>query len=209
MPNIVVLASGNGSNFEAIARAFQGTDIKVAMLISNRENAYVLQRAKNLGIPYRVIKGKDKFKTLYEIVSLENPDLIVLAGFMRILPPWFVGKHRYKIVNIHPSLLPAFPGKDAIRQAYDYGVKVTGITIHFVDEGVDTGPIIFQYPLLIDSGWNLDTLEEHIHRLEHRYYPCVICLLLHSPYQINGRKVLVQGEGDACEYICGGKGKGY
>ncbi len=200
--NIVVLASGSGSNFEAIVRQTRlyFTDITVSMLITDKKNAFAIKRAEYLGIPYTLLPKHHRFRVLDEIIDAVKPHLIVLAGFMRIIPRWFVEKHFGKIVNIHPSLLPSFPGMHAIRQAYDYGVRVTGITIHFVDSGVDTGPIIFQYPLMVNPEWDIEKLEEYIHRLEHRFYTPVINGLLHCPYEIRGRKVIfTDNRGDACD----------
>ncbi|ABR30257.1 phosphoribosylglycinamide formyltransferase [Thermosipho melanesiensis] len=177
LPNIVILASGNGSNFETIVKATKNgiLNANILMLITNKK-CFAEERAKCLNIPITRL-GKNWSKDLYDLLKKLNPDLVVLAGFMKILPPNIVNS--FKIINIHPSLLPAFPGKDAIKQAYDYGVKVTGITIHYVDEGVDTGPIIFQKALEID-GLTLDEIETNIHKLEHEYYPKVIQKILNS-----------------------------
>jgi phosphoribosylglycinamide formyltransferase-1 len=186
MKRIVILASGNGSNFEAIVRAINknGWPLRVEALITDNPKAGAVRRAKRLRVPFEIFDYKifpDKLsfnKALHERLTELNPDLIVLAGYMRILPPFIVERFRGKIVNIHPALLPAFPGLDAIGRAYRAGCKVTGITIHFVDEGIDSGPIIEQVALRIRDGETLESLEKRIHRLEHNTYPFVIKKLL-------------------------------
>ncbi len=186
MKSIVILASGNGSNFEAIVRKIVKNNwpIKVKALITDNPLAYAIKRARRLKVPtiildYKSFKSKKDYnKTLLEKLEDLKPDLIVLAGYMRILPPFIVERFRYRIINIHPALLPAFPGLNAIERAYRAGCKITGITIHYVDEGVDTGPIIEQAALRIRKGESLEELERRIHRLEHKYYPEVIRRLL-------------------------------
>ncbi|MEO0258185.1 MAG: phosphoribosylglycinamide formyltransferase [candidate division WOR-3 bacterium] len=186
MKSIVILASGNGSNFEAIVRKIVKNNwpIKVKALITDNPLAYAIKRAGRLKVPtiildYKSFKSKKDYnKTLLEKLEDLKPDLIVLAGYMRILPPFIVERFRYRIINIHPALLPAFPGLNAIERAYRAGCKITGITIHYVDEGVDTGPIIEQAALRIRKGESLEELERRIHRLEHKYYPEVIRRLL-------------------------------
>ncbi len=188
-PSIVVLASGNGSNFQVLAeKSLSGELIAdVRALIVDRACG-AIDRAKRLGVEV-IILSKPWYEDFEKVIGNLNPDLIVLAGFMRIITEHIVAKYFPKIVNIHPSLLPAFPGKDAIKQAYDYGVKVTGITIHFVDAGVDTGPIIFQKAIEIEESWDLETLESKIHELEHENYWRVINNLLQKACKIEGRKV--------------------
>ncbi|MGC8819857.1 MAG: phosphoribosylglycinamide formyltransferase [Fervidobacterium sp.] len=189
LPKIVVCASGSGSNFEKLAQSCNEGKLKakISALIVDR-TCYAINRAYKFSIP--VVKLEKPWDAYFErVIDDINPDLIVLAGFMRIIPQRLVDKYFPKIVNIHPSLLPSFPGKDAIKQVYNYGVKVTGITIHFVDAGVDTGPIIFQKALDVQDNWNLEELEEHIHKLEHEYYWQIIDKLLHTPFKIKGRKV--------------------
>ncbi|MEO0198314.1 MAG: phosphoribosylglycinamide formyltransferase [candidate division WOR-3 bacterium] len=186
MKSIVILASGNGSNFEAIVRKIVKNNwpITVKALITDNPLAYAIQRARRLKVPtiildYKSFKSKEDYnKTLLEKLVDLKPDLVVLAGYMRILPPFIVERFRYRIINIHPALLPAFPGLNAIERAYKAGCKITGITIHYVDEGVDTGPIIEQAALRIRKGESLEELERRIHRLEHKYYPEVIRRLL-------------------------------
>ncbi|BBE31212.1 phosphoribosylglycinamide formyltransferase [Tepiditoga spiralis] len=177
MKKIIVLASGNGSNFEAL----KNENINITHLICNKKNAYVIERAKKLKVPYTIISEKNKIiynKKLFEKLKNLKFDLIVLAGYMKILPPEIVNYYKNKIVNIHPSLLPAFPGTHSIEKAYNYGVKYTGVTIHYVDEGMDTGKIIEQEIIKIDYTKNIDALETQIHIIEHKIYPKIIKKLL-------------------------------
>ncbi|ABS61509.1 MULTISPECIES: phosphoribosylglycinamide formyltransferase [Fervidobacterium] len=190
LPRIVVCASGSGSNFEALVKASLENKLKakIELLIADKE-CYAIERAKRLDIPF-VKLNKPWYVHFEEVLDNVKPDLIVLSGFMRIIPEDIVKKYFPKIVNIHPSLLPSFPGKEGIKQAYEYGVKVTGITIHFVDSGVDTGPIIFQKAIEVKDEWSFEQFEEEIHKLEHEYYWQVIEKLLYSDYRIENRKVL-------------------
>ena len=175
---LIVLASGNGSNFEAIVRHIRDENLplKVTYLLTDNPKAYALKRAERLGIPskildYKSFDNRDEYnRALLKFLKSLDFDLIVLAGYMRILPPFIVREFWRKIINIHPSLLPAFPGLHAIEKAYKYGVKVTGVTVHYVDEGVDTGPIIMQECVKIEDDDTLETLEEKIHKVEHEIY---------------------------------------
>lgn len=179
---IAVLASGNGSNFEAIADFFQREHVpaEIAFVFSDKKNAFVLKRAEKFAIPTFHFSPKDfANKAAYEAALLtlfqqEKIDLIVLAGYMRIIGGTLLSAFSKKIINIHPSLLPAFPGLHGIKDAYDYGVKVTGVTIHYIDAGVDTGPIIAQVPVCIAPEDSLESLEMKIHQAEHRLYPKVL-----------------------------------
>ncbi len=193
LPSVVILASGSGSNFETLVnKSFEGKlRAQILGLIVDKE-CYAITRAERLNVPYYVL-NKPIWENLEVLLGNLKPDLIVLAGFMRIIPDWFVKKYYLKIVNIHPSLLPAFPGKDAIKQAYNYGAKVTGITIHFVDEGVDTGPIIFQKALQTEDNWDLEKLESEIHKLEHENYWRVLNKILNEGFKVENRKVVVGG----------------
>ncbi|MGM0641445.1 MAG: phosphoribosylglycinamide formyltransferase [Thermotogota bacterium] len=179
MKKIIIMASGNGSNFENIVKKL-GKKVEIK-LFTEKKNAYVIQRAKKLQVKTHIIdfksNSRDEFNyNLYNFLKNETPDLIVLAGYMKILPPQVVGS--FKIINIHPSLLPAFPGINSIKKAFDYGVKVTGVTVHWVDEGLDTGKIIKQKCLKIDKNDSLETLENRIHTIEHEIYPNVLKELL-------------------------------
>ncbi len=192
MKRIVILASGRGTNFEVIAKRVKEGYIPayLSSLIVDKECG-AINRALKYNIS--VIKLKDNWKEHLLYYLNENmPDLIVLAGFMRILPEHIVSRFFPKIINIHPSLLPSFKGVNAIKQAYEYGVKVTGITIHVVDEGVDTGPIIFQRALEIKPYWSLSRLESMIHRIEHIWYPRIIKRLLTEKWYVKGRKVVFE-----------------
>jgi len=198
---IAILASGNGSNFEAIVKAIKKGKIKnakVVLLITDRRNAFVRIRAKRHKIE-DVFVDPNKFKDrvsfdrkIVRILRQKKIDLVVLAGFMRILTPYFVKAFKNRILNIHPALLPSFKGTGAIERAYHYGVKITGVTVHFVDEDVDHGPIILQAPLYISERDDLESLEKRIHRLEHRLYPLAIKLFIDGKLVIDKRRVIVQ-----------------
>lgn len=180
--NIAVFASGNGSNFEAIVEATKQGIIEgqVELLICDQKNAYVLERAKKAGVPSAVFSPKSfNSKELYEqeildLLQAAQIDLIALAGYMRIVGPTLLTAYPEKILNIHPALLPAYPGRNGIRDAYEDGAVNTGVTIHYVDEGIDSGPIIAQELVRIEITDNVATLEEKVHRVEHRLYPTVI-----------------------------------
>lgn len=183
---LVVLASGSGSNFEALVQRARQEHWPVHFtLICDRPKAKVIRRANRLGIPTVVLPtrhyadrnhyNRDLLRTLQ---SLEPVDLVVLAGYMKILPPSVVQAFQGRIVNIHPSLLPAYPGLDAIRRAFEAGEPWTGVTVHWVDEGVDTGPVIAQVEVPILPTDTLETLEARIHEAEHALYPSVVASLL-------------------------------
>jgi phosphoribosylglycinamide formyltransferase-1 len=168
---IAVFISGNGTNLQALLEY----NLPVSFVASNNPNAYGLERAKRAGVPTYVEETPllRNFERMVDKKCEEhNIKLIVLAGFMRILTPTFVNKWSGKIVNIHPSLLPAFKGKTAIQDAFDYGVKVTGVTIHYVDKGMDTGQIITQEPVYMQE--TVEQLEESIHVMEYSLYPPIV-----------------------------------
>ncbi|MBD3245942.1 MAG: phosphoribosylglycinamide formyltransferase [Candidatus Omnitrophica bacterium] len=179
-----VLASGNGSNFEVLARSVRSGSIpaELALLLSDKKNAYVRQRARNLQIPEQWLNPQDfpdrraYDQALKEILTREGIDFVALAGYMRILSAEFVRSYPNKIMNIHPALLPSFPGTDSLYRAYRHGCKVTGVTVHFVDEQVDHGPIILQQPLLITPGMTYEELETRVHEIEHQLYPHAVRL---------------------------------
>jgi len=196
--NIAVLASGRGTNFEAIAKAVKKGEItqgKIKLLITDKEDAFVRERAKRFKIrdifvdPKKFKSREDFDRFIVRLLKKEKIELVVLAGYMRILSSYFVKQFKNKILNIHPALLPAFKGKDAIRRAYEYGVKITGVTIHFVDEKVDHGPIIIQKALEIKKGESLEELERRIHQMEHKLYPYVIKLFIQKRLKIKRRYV--------------------
>ncbi len=184
MGNLVILASGNGSNFQAIADYFNVTRThSVSALITDQLSAYAIERAKLCSIPYYVVPYFKKDRATAEtiiasIISVYHADIIALAGFMRILSPAFISQFRGKIINIHPSLLPHYPGINSIERAYEAGESQLGITIHYVDEGVDTGSIITQKA--IPRAPTMELMTERIHQLEHETYPAVLHSLLDS-----------------------------
>ncbi len=180
---VVVLASGNGSNFEALVRRARATryPISFPLLITNNPEAKVIERARKLGVPYRIIEDPGK-PTVEAIRSVGRVDAVVLAGYMRILPPETVNAFKGKILNIHPSLLPAFKGKDAIKRAWASGVKFTGVTVHIVTEKVDEGPILAQRAIPMFREESLQSLEERIHRVEHAlYFDTLVKFLFDKP----------------------------
>lgn len=183
MVNIAVFASGSGTNFENIVKHMQAGTIKSAtckVLIVDKESAYAIERAKALNIPYvyvdpKAYGGKAGYETkIKEILDSYEVELIVLAGYMRYIGEVLLTNYPNKIINIHPAYLPNFPGAHGIKDAYDAKVEWTGVTVHYVDEGVDTGEIIQQEKLMIDPSWDLETLETHVHALEYDLFPRVI-----------------------------------
>ncbi len=195
---IGVLLSGRGSNFEALAESVAAgriPDAEIAMVISNREGAPGIERARARSIETRVIPSKGLEREAYDrlvVAALREKqvDLVCLAGFMRLLSPYFVATFRNRILNIHPSLLPAFPGLEAQRQALEYGVKWSGCTVHFVDENLDAGPIIVQAPVEVLDADTPETLAERILREEHRIYSEAVRIVLEGGYRIEGRRVI-------------------
>ncbi len=197
---VAVFCSGSGSNFEAICKnASKGLlDCQIVCMFCDRPDAYAFVRAEKLGVPSLFLSPKAyKDKSAYEKaivkeLALFNVDWIVLAGYMRILSPYFIRKFRNRIVNIHPSLLPAFKGADAIGDALKYGAKITGVTVHLVDEQVDHGPIIMQKAVEIKQGDDKDTLAQRIHRVEHKLYTQALNLLFNRKWKIEkGRKFVL------------------
>lgn len=179
MNNIAVFASGNGSNFEAIQQAIieKRLDAEIAVLVTDRPDCYAVERAKNHHIEVFSFLAKNySSKEAYEteiatLLKKKNVALIALAGYMRLIGTVLMNEFPNRIINIHPSLLPAFSGLHAIDQAYQHGVKVFGITIHYVDSGMDTGPIIEQDAFRINGDETIEEVEEKIHQLEHKRYP--------------------------------------
>jgi len=196
---LAILASGRGTNLQALIDAQEKGEIptEIAVVISDNPKALALERAHKHQIPAITLVRHDfSTRELYEqkILDLINEyscDLICLAGFMRILSPYFISNSQVKIINIHPSLLPAFPGLDAQQQALDYGVKFSGCTVHFVDEGMDSGPIISQavVPVLADD--TEETLSLRILAEEHRIYPEAVKLIAEDRIEVKGRKTIV------------------
>jgi phosphoribosylglycinamide formyltransferase 1 len=196
---IGVLLSGRGSNFEALAESVAAGRIpnaQIAVVISNREGAPGIERAKTRGIATRVIPSKGLEREAYDrqvvAVLMENKvDLICLAGYMRLLSSYFVEQFPGKILNIHPSLLPSFPGLESQRQALEYGVKFAGCTVHFVDENLDAGPIVLQATVAVEDGDTEASLSERILREEHRIYTEAVKIVLEGRYKIEGRRVIL------------------
>jgi len=174
--NISFLVSGRGSNFNAVAKAIISKKINanIGIVISNKTDANAINIAKKYNIKNKTIPSKnyqnriDHEKEIIKHLKNSNTDIIILAGYMLLLSPYFINEFKDKIINIHPSLLPAFPGKDAQKQAIEYGVKITGCTCHYVDEGMDTGKIIGQSFVIIKENDNLKTVSEKILKEEHK-----------------------------------------
>ena len=199
MKNLGILLSGRGSNFEAIAKNIASgviSNARIAVVISNRTDAGGIETAKRLGLETLVIpsKGKQREDHDREVVSVlqqHKVDLVCLAGYMRLLSPWFVKQFPHKILNIHPSLLPAFPGLEAQQQAFAYGVKVAGCTVHFVDEELDHGAIIVQKAVPVLDADDEHTLAARILEQEHIAYSEAINLVLNREVRIAGRRLSV------------------
>src|SRR5271155_3168036 len=198
MPHrIGVLLSGRGTNFEALAASIAAGRIpgaEIAIVISNREDAPGLARAAARGIPSLAIPSKGLPREAYDrlvVAELQRAgvELVCLAGYMRLLSPYFVAAFPQRIVNIHPSLLPSFPGLESQKQALDYGAKFAGCTVHFVDENLDAGPIILQAAVAVEDGDTEASLSEKILREEHRIYSEAVKLVLAGNYKITGRRV--------------------
>ena len=208
---IGVLLSGRGSNFEALADSVAAgriPDAEIAIVISNREDARGLLRAAERGIPARVIPSKGVEREAYDrlvVAALKEArvDLVCLAGFMRLLSPYFVASFRGRILNIHPALLPAFPGLEAARQALDYGVKFSGCTVHFVDENLDAGPIVAQAIVAIEPGDTEETLAARILTEEHRIYTEAVRLVLSGKFRVEDRRVLPSDQENQEERLTG------
>ena len=197
MKKLGILLSGRGSNFEAIARNVQAGKIpaEIAVVISNKQEALGLVRAREMELETRFIPSKGKEREAFDrevVAALKEfrVDLVCLAGFMRILSPYFVREFPRRILNIHPALLPSFPGEDAQRQALEHGVKFTGCTVHLVDEGTDTGPIVCQAVVPVQDDDTVETLAARVLREEHRIYSEAVCLLLADKLRFEGRRVL-------------------
>ncbi|WP_413524498.1 phosphoribosylglycinamide formyltransferase [Carnobacterium divergens] len=179
---IAVFASGNGSNFEAIVKSMNQGEIEgaIVLVFSDRTDAYVLERAKSLQIPVRSFSPKqftnkvEYEKEILKELKAKEVELLVLAGYMRLIGPTLLNAYPNRILNIHPALLPEFPGLHGIRDAFEAGVKQTGVTVHYVDNGVDTGPILAQKRVNIEENETLASLKLKIHQAEHQLYPEVI-----------------------------------
>ena len=181
--NLAVFASGSGTNFQALAEALRATSHRTACLITDKKNAFALQRAETLGIPSHYVSyaGRGREEAEEEIISLlESYKIayIALAGFMRLLTPRLIDAYPSRIINIHPALLPKYPGAHGIADSYASGDRELGITIHYVDYGLDSGPVILQKSFIRGGAESLAEIEARIHELEHLWYPRVITALL-------------------------------
>lgn len=197
--NLAIFASGRGSNFEALVQEIKKGKINVAkcVLFTDKKDSLVRQRAKKYGVkdifidPVRFKDKKEFDQEVIDTLDKEKIKVIALAGYMRILSPFFVKYFENKILNIHPSLLPSFAGNNAIEDAFNYGAKVTGVTIHFVSEEVDQGPIIAQRPVGIKDKMSLEDLRKKIHETEHKLYPQILKLFLENKIKLEGRHVKI------------------
>ena len=200
--SIGVLASGSGTNLEAIARAIDDGEVpaKIVLVLSDNPDAFALERARKRGIPTRVVLLSDYpdrpsyDRAIVEALEEARVDLVVLAGYMKLAGPELVRAFSGRIMNIHPALLPSFPGTHGVRDALEHGARVSGVTVHFVDEGLDTGPIIVQEAVPVEEGDDEETLHDRIHRAEYRQYPKAIRLFAEGRLEIDGRKVRVVPE---------------
>lgn len=201
----MVLASGGGTNLQAIIDQLHGKDgIVVAGVGSDKPEAFALERARaakiETGVFTRERHGDRVTRDLAmaDWIDSVSADLVVLAGYMQLVSPEFVGRFRGRIINVHPALLPSFPGLDAIGQALDHGVRVTGVTVHFVDEGTDTGPVILQRAVEIPANWDREEVEESIHAVEHQIYPEAIGMISRGRVRIaadSPRQVIIEEQG--------------
>jgi len=198
---IGILISGRGSNMVSIAEGVKRGDIpaEISLVFSNLPETPGIEKAKNLGIETASFthKGFSSREDFDRAVSVEldkrGIDLVCLAGYMRLLSPWFVGQYKNRIMNIHPALLPSFPGLDAQSQAFDWGVKVTGCTVHFVDEELDHGPIILQEAVPVKENDTAESLTKRILDVEHRIYPKAVELFCRGLLTVKDRKVVISG----------------
>lgn len=197
--NFAVFVSGYGSNLQAIIDAVRQGAIKgrLVLVVSDKKDAYALERARKAGIKTLALDpkdfaGREEFdKAVIRQLQKEKIELVVLAGFMRILSEHFIRTYRDKVLNIHPSLLPQFKGAHAIKDAFEAGVKTTGVTVHFVTEELDGGPVVLQEKVEVTPGESVEQLEERIHKVEHRIYPKAIDLFVRGKLKVIGGRVEV------------------
>ncbi len=196
---VAVFASGSGSNLEALIRAEKAGTLgaEIALVVSDQPDAFAIVRANRFGKDVflcepRHFAGREDFeKAVVGILRKKGIGLVALAGFMRILTPFFVNAYKGRILNIHPALLPAFPGAHAIRDAFQHGAKVTGVTVHLVTDELDGGPIVLQESVPIGPHEELEELEQKIHKVEHRMYPRAVRLFAQGKIKIKGRAVQI------------------
>lgn len=197
--NVAVFASGNGSNFQAIVDAKQAgkLDVSIELLVCDKPQAKVVERAKQAGIETFVFQPKnynsreDYEQEILQLLQHKKVDLIVLAGYMRLITSTLVEPYYGKMINVHPSLLPSFPGVNAMKQALDYGVRVTGVTVHFVDGGLDSGPIIAQEAIVVEESETEETLAVKTHAVEQELLPRVIGWIAQGKLQLDARHVKI------------------
>ena len=196
---IAILVSGSGTNLQTLIEQLhedEASGIEIAVVISDRQKAYALTRAKRAGIPTQIVRTQDFENriafdaTISKHIENYSVELIVLAGFMKLFQPPFVRKYRNRIINVHPSLLPAFPGATPVADTLAYGVKVAGVTVHFVDENIDTGPIIAQTVVPVYDTDDAESLHKRIQIEEHKLYPKVIKRYAQGKLKVDGRKVI-------------------
>lgn len=199
--SIGVLASGRGSNFQSIIDAVESGSLKakIALLVTDNPNAFAVERARKHGIeplimvPNQYGTRNDYYKAVVQELRIREVGLVVLAGFMRIIGKPLIEAYRDRVMNIHPALLPSFPGLHGQKQAQDYGVRISGCTVHFVDEGMDTGPIIIQAAVPVSYEDTEESLSERILKLEHKIFPEAIRLFSEGRLEVIGRKVKIAG----------------
>ncbi|WP_333785226.1 phosphoribosylglycinamide formyltransferase [Thermocrinis sp.] len=199
--NIGVLVSGRGSNLQALIDAYKAGKIEgsIALVISDNPNAYAIERCKRHGIPYQIVlrqdftSKKDFEREMVRLLKEREVELVVLAGFMRVLSKEFLDAFPMRVINIHPSLIPAFQGLNAQKQALDYGAKITGCTVHFVSQELDNGPVIIQACVPITPEDTEDSLSEKILKFEHKILPQAVKWISEGRVKIDGRKVVVEG----------------
>ena len=198
--NIAVFVSGNGTNLQALIDAEKKgglDDGRIRVVVSDKPEAFALKRAEKAGIKTFILEAKgfssreEYDKKIVTRLEEEEVGLIVLAGYMRLLSPFFVKKYEGRILNVHPAILPSFKGTHGIRDAFECGVKTTGVTVHFVNEELDAGPVILQEAVPVKEDDTLESLEERIHAVEHRLYPEAVRLFVQGKLRIEGRRVRI------------------
>jgi phosphoribosylglycinamide formyltransferase-1 len=202
MLTLGVLASGSGSNFQSIVNNIESGQLnaRVAVLITDKPDAYAIERAKKHNIEHLLLKLKDfpdknaYYSHIADELKKRGVDLVILAGFMRVVGKTLIDRYRNKVMNIHPALLPSFPGLHGQKQAADYSVKISGCTVHFVDEGMDTGPIIIQAAVPAYHDDTEETLGARILKEEHKIFPYAIKLYSEGRLSVDGRRVVIKGD---------------
>jgi phosphoribosylglycinamide formyltransferase-1 len=198
--NIAVFVSGNGTNLQALIDAHAKKDLgggRLALVVGDKPEAFALERARKAGIKTFILEAegfesRDEYdKVILKRLEEEKIELVVLAGFMRILSDSFIERYKNRILNIHPALLPSFKGVHGIKDAFEYGVRVTGVTVHFVESDLDAGPVILQSCVRVEEDDTLDTLEEKIHAEEHKLYPEAVRLFVRGKLKLEGRRVRI------------------